>query len=98
MTVKLEDGALAWHSSMAAFVDEFAEQDYVLGSLGNRLYPRTWWGSIGPFLEPQLPLLATWERHPKYVVRQWVNRKIGELKAEIAAAKKESEEEVVRFS
>lgn len=83
---------------MAAFVDEFAEQDYVLGSLGNRLYPRTWWGSIGPFLEPQLPLLATWERHPKYVVRQWVNRKIGELKAEIAAAKKESEEEVVRFS
>ena len=68
---KAADGTLSWNPSLKSFVSEFAEHDGVLDQLAMRLYPRSWWGSIGPLLESLLPLLQKWTSHASPAVRKW---------------------------
>jgi hypothetical protein len=94
---KAADGALSWHPMLESFVAEFGEQDGVLGELSSRLHPRSWWGPIGPLLEPMLPLIDKWSMHPLPSVRAWVNKYRDYLKSEIAKSNLRSEEDVVRY-
>lgn len=98
VSTKQHDGTLSWHPAMAAFIAEFGGQEDVLRQLSARLHPRSWWGSLGPHLEPFLPLLAQWQQHPKAEVRRWVSTVVGHIQAEIQQARQRSEEDAVRFS
>jgi hypothetical protein len=88
---KAADGTLSWNPALESFVGEFAEQDGVLAQLAIRLYPRTWWGSIAPLLEPLLPLLQNWTTHASPAVRKWAHDQREHLKKKIADAAHRSE-------
>jgi hypothetical protein len=94
---KSADGSLSWNPALESFITEFGGQDHVLAQLAMRLHPRSWWGSIGPHLEPLIPLLDKWFSHPSAAVRQWARDYQERIKATIAEAAQRSEEDVVRF-
>lgn len=98
VATKQQNGTLSWYPAMAAFIAEFGGQEGVLGALSVRLCPRSWWGSLGPYLEPLLPLLAQWQQHRKSEVRRWVSARIVHIKADLQRARQESEEDAVRYS
>lgn len=94
---KAADGTLSWNPSLESFISEFADQDGVLEQLYRRLYPRTWWGSIGPLFERLLPLVHKWTNHASPTVRKWAQETQAHLKKEIADAALRSEEDQIRF-
>jgi hypothetical protein len=80
LTIKTTGDKLIWHPALEAFIAEFGAADRVLDELSARLCPRSWSGSLVPYLEPLLPLLETWTNHPLSTVRQWASRQIISLK------------------
>ncbi|GLH80076.1 hypothetical protein SSBR45G_49850 [Bradyrhizobium sp. SSBR45G] len=93
---KNDTGSLSWTKEVEAFVNEFGTEPGVLGELGRRMHPSTWWGSVVPFIEPWLPLLRTWQSHRLAEVRAWARERIQLLENYIAAEKKRDEEQDVR--
>lgn len=91
-----DDRALTWDPRLESFINEFGEEDGVLAQLAIRLLPRAFWGSLGPQLEPLLPLLAKWALHPSRGVREWAQQHVEKLKTAIAESNFEQEESVVR--
>jgi hypothetical protein len=83
IAVKANDGTLSWHPALEAFVREFGAKKGVLAGIGIRLHPRSWWGSVAPFLEPLIPLLESWDTHPLPEVRSWAEQSIVHLKKQI---------------
>ncbi len=65
------DGVSEWHPAMASFVSEFGGQPHVLSRLAARLRPTSWSGSLAPYIEPLVPLVASWQSHPIAEVRLW---------------------------
>jgi hypothetical protein len=97
LTTKTADDGLSWHPALEAFIAEFGAADRVLDELSARLCPRSWSGSLVPYLEPLLPLLETWTSHPLPTVRQWASRQIISLKNWIEQERRRDEEDVIRY-
>lgn len=98
ITTKAEDGTLSWHPALQDFIAEFGEHENVLERLSSRLYPRVWWGSLAPHLEPMLVLLNSWLMHTRSEVRQWARNEINSIHAEIRDARRREDEDIVRHS
>jgi hypothetical protein len=97
LTVKTTCGGLSWHPALEAFIAEFGAADHVLDELSGRLSPRSWLGSLVPYLEPLVPLLETWTSHSLPAVRQWASRQIIGLKNWIEQERRRDEENVIRY-
>jgi hypothetical protein len=82
ITIKAEEGALAWHPAVASFIAEFGNDPAVLGALASRLYPHAYYGSLSLHIAPQINLLESWASHPQAKVRQWVRERISWFKAQ----------------
>ena len=94
---KNEDGSLSWHPALVDFVSEFGALAGVSSTIRRRLYPTSWWGSLAPFLEPLLPLLVSWSNHKIPEVRQWAQKQIDSVRADIRRAEQEDAESIVRY-
>ena len=97
IAAKNDDGSLRWDPELEDFVREFGEEPDVLPAISSRLHPTTWWGSLALHLQPLLPLLETWRRHPNINIRHWVGAQIDGLRKKIAVETKRSEEDVVHY-
>jgi hypothetical protein len=97
LVTKNADGSLAWRPELEAFVVEFGATSSVLGEISSRMHPRSWSGSVIPHLEPWLPLLRQWLKHPLDEVRAWAQNRIDSLQDYIAAERKRDEEDIVRW-
>lgn len=91
------ESPLAWHPAVQTFVDEFYACDGVLAVVASRLQPTSWWGPIGPHLQPAVALLSQWMHHPKPEVRQFAQKAVANLNGQIEASAKEAEEDEVRL-
>jgi hypothetical protein len=96
LAMKNDDGSLSWHPELEAFVAEFGTTASVLDEISSRMHPKSWWGSIVPFLEPWLQPLQQWLNHPLVEVRIWAQNRIDAVRQYITAEMKRDEEEVVR--
>ena len=76
ITMKTEEGGLAWHPALESFVAEFGSEAGVLGALASRLHPRAYYAPLRPHIEPQIKLRESWVTHPQPKVRQWVRERI----------------------
>lgn len=76
ITMKTEEGGLAWHPALESFVAEFGSEASALGALASRLHPRAYYAPLRPHIEPQIKLLESWVTHPKPKVRQWARERI----------------------
>lgn len=85
LTVKNENGQRTWHPSLEAFIDEFASINGVLPTIGSRMRPGGWSGSLVPYLEPWLPLVDQWRIHRNDHVRRWAQAAHKGLLDQIAA-------------
>jgi hypothetical protein len=83
ITIKREDGTLAWHLALESFVSEFGGEEGVLDALSSRLHPRAWYGSLTPHVEPLLKPLESWASHPQPKVRQWVRERINWIQTQV---------------
>ncbi|MHC4049321.1 hypothetical protein [Bradyrhizobium sp. 25ACV] len=97
VTTKNADGRLSWTPEIEAYVKEFGMYPDVMAQLAMRLHPNSWWGSLGPLLEPLIPLVNEWTTHPLEQVRQWARDYLAHLQRDIANAHRRSEEDVVRY-
>jgi hypothetical protein len=87
------NGTSAWNTELESYVNEFGDRPLVLDGLAIRLRPRTWGGSMVPYLEPILPLLEKWtQNHPRPEVRRWACEQVGYISAEIDQSRKRDEE------
>ena len=97
LTLKTTGDELSWHPALQTFIAEFGAADHVLDELSARLCPRSWSGSLVPYLEPLLSLLETWTSHPLPTVRQWASRQIIGLKNWIEQERRGDEENIIRY-
>jgi hypothetical protein len=88
---------LSWHPALEAFMAEFGAADRVLGELSIRLIPRSWNGSLVPYLMALIPLPEAWTSHQLTPVRQWASRQIVSLNQWIERERRRDEEDVVRY-
>lgn len=95
---KDEAGVLGWHSALLDFLAEFHSVKGVLQELSSRLHPSTWWGNIGPHLQPAIGLLEIWNTHPIPALRSFASNQIRQFNQEIAEEIRRDDENVVRFS
>lgn len=96
VAVKAEDGVLRWHPEMEAFITEFADQPEVLPAVARRFHPRSWYGSLAPYLEATLPLIEVWTTHSNSKVRAFANEINTILRRQILEEKKRSEERFIQ--
>ncbi len=81
LATKTDSGASEWHPAMLDFLLEFHAANGVLDQVAIRLYPRTWWGSIGPHLKPSLLLLEQLKSQPNLPLRRFAEVKIAAMNA-----------------
>ena len=74
------DGTLQWHPALVQFITDFGDQPNVLRGLTRRLQPSFWSGSLVPYLEPVVPMVATWQRHQNPSVRAWAGTTVDWLR------------------
>jgi hypothetical protein len=98
IATKTTNGSFSWNPLFEAFIAEFGAADRVLDELSDRLPPRSWSGSLVPYLEPLVPLLETWTSHPLPKVRQWASHQIVNIKGWIEQEKQRDEEDIVRYT
>ena len=88
-------GNRIWHPALQEFLSEFAGAENVLQTIGARLRPSGWWGSLVPHLEPWLPLLDQWRQHELPVVRNWARTTHQKLLDQIQAEREDDAEREV---
>lgn len=92
---KDEAGNRIWHPALESFVVEFGNVDGVLSTIGARLRPSSWWGSLVPYLEPWLPLLEQWQQHSEAPIRRWADAAYKGLLRQIEAERQDDAEREV---
>ena len=92
-----DNDVMQWHPEMMSFVSEFGSHPGVLPAIERRLYPTSFWGSLVRYLEPLIPVVETWTKHPKLEIRQFANGLLVRLHRDIAAEQKRDEEDTVPF-
>jgi hypothetical protein len=60
-----------WHSSIERLASRFGHVTEFLDSVARRLYPRSWSGSLVPYLRSYLRPLESWFNHGVPEVAQW---------------------------
>ena len=70
-TQSLGNGREQWHPDFEKIVNKFLTRKDELVIIEQRFFPTSWSGSLADQLEPHLPLLQNWWRHPKAMVRDW---------------------------
>jgi hypothetical protein len=98
IALKDSTGTLRWHPALLDFVSEFHGSKGVLAELSSRLHPTSWWGPVGPHLQPGIDLLREWEAHGIPAVRAFAQAQTRRFTAEIEDGLRRDEEEIVRFS
>ena len=97
ITIETDDG-LSWHPELEAFIQEFGAADHVLEELSDRFFPRSWSGSLVPYIEPLISLIEMWTSHPLPEVRQWASRQTVNMRNRMKQEKQMDEESIVRYS
>ncbi|MGN6304194.1 MAG: hypothetical protein ACTHNH_05220 [Mesorhizobium sp.] len=80
---KQHDGTLQWHPALVQFIADFGDQPNVLRGLTRRLHPSSWSGSLASYLEPVVPMAASWQRHQNPNVRAWAGATVDWLRRSI---------------
>ena len=86
------DDTLQWHPALAQFITDFGDQPDVLRGLTRRLHPSFWSGSLASYLEPVVPMAASWQRHPNANVRAWAGATVDWLRRSIQADQNDYDE------
>ena len=61
-----EEGDIDWHPAFQRLVDRFEDVRALRYALRERIFPRSWSGSLDAYLEPFIAPLTAWREHPTW--------------------------------